>query len=201
MVDGRLSRASGRDGGSDWANAAIAKTRAEIAAAHASQRAVLAARLASILVACAQDDEADATLAEARREAARGRDLEAGQFAAEGGDFQQGRTRMRTWVEVFAASGLRREEGRAIIRYAELVAANAARAGDESAPQLLGRAQAVLGAAATWRDRLWIRTGFRNFGRRVIDRVMTEGTVARIEAFERARGALLSALSVSAETN
>jgi transcriptional regulator with PAS, ATPase and Fis domain len=128
-------------------------------------------------------------------------DLEAGQLAADGGEFDLARELLRSAIQRFGACALRRGEARAIIRYAELVAANSARAMGESAPSLLGRAQLVLGTAATWRDRLWIRTGFRNFGRRVFDRVMTEGTVSRIEAFERARGMLISAAAGASDAN
>ena len=128
-------------------------------------------------------------------------ELEAGLYAADAGELEQGRARVLVAVELFESAGLKRDEARAIIRFAELLSANAPRTGDRSAAVWLGRAQTVLGQAATWRDRLSIRTGFRNFGRRVIDRVMTESAVTRIEAFERARGALLSALSLSAESS
>ena len=208
LIDARLARVQGRG-----APTLRFDPRALEGTAEGEEALDLAAELAIERAAVARDAQewsvASGHLAHARELIERSGsprfaamfELEAGQFAAEAGDFEQGRTRMRTSIDVFASSGLRREEGRAIIRYAELVAANAVRAPEESAPAWLGRAQAVLGTAATWRDRLWIRTGFRNFGRRVIDRVMTEGTVARIEAFERARGALLSALSVSAEAS
>ncbi len=128
-------------------------------------------------------------------------DLEAGQLAADSGEFDQARELLRSSIQRFGSCALRRGEARAIIRYAELVAANSAREMGESAPSLLGRAQLVLGPAATWRDRLWIRTGFRNFGRRVFDRVMTEGTVSRIEAFERARGMLISAAAGASDVH
>ena len=128
-------------------------------------------------------------------------ELEAGQYSADAGDFEQGLRRMRAAVQMLADAGLRRDEGRAMIRYAELVAARPTLAPSESAAAWFGRAQAVLGAAATWRDRLALRTGFRNFGRRVFDRVMSESVLARIDAFERARAGLLSALSLSVETS
>ncbi len=82
-----------------------------------------------------------------------------------------------------------------MIRFAEMLAAHGGGEPGDTAASWLGRAQQVLGTAATWRDRLSIRTGFRSFGRRVFDRVMTEGTVTRIEAFERARGSLVNALT------
>jgi transcriptional regulator with PAS, ATPase and Fis domain len=122
-------------------------------------------------------------------------ELETACYAADTGNPDQARGRFRTAIDRYREAGLRRGEGRAMIRVAEFIATRAARLTDESAAVWLGRAQQVLGTAATWRDRLAIRTGFRAFGRRVFDRVMTEGTVTRIEAFERARGSLVNALS------
>ena len=122
-------------------------------------------------------------------------EVEAGCYAADAGDPDHARERFRAAIDRFREAGLRRGEGRAMIRFAEFIATRAERLADESAAVWLGRAQQVLGPAATWRDRLAIRTGFRAFGRRVFDRVMTEGTVTRIEAFERARGSLVNALA------
>jgi transcriptional regulator with PAS, ATPase and Fis domain len=122
-------------------------------------------------------------------------ELETACYAADTGNPEQARGRFRSAIERFHHAGLRRDEGRAMIRFAEFIATRAARLADESAAVWLGKAQQVLGAAATWRDRLAIRTGFRAFGRRVFDRVMTEDTVTRIEAFERARGSLVNALT------
>jgi transcriptional regulator with PAS, ATPase and Fis domain len=122
-------------------------------------------------------------------------ELEAACYAADAGDPGHARERFRAAIERYHEAGLRRREGRAMIRFAELIATRVERLVDESAAVWLGRAQQVLGASATWRDRLAIRTGFRAVGRRVFDRVMTEGTVTRIEAFERARGSLVNALA------
>jgi transcriptional regulator with PAS, ATPase and Fis domain len=122
-------------------------------------------------------------------------EVESACYAADAGDGEQARARFRTAIERLHEAGLRRGEGRAMIRFAEFIATRTERIGDESAAVWLGRSQQVLGTAATWRDRLAIRTGFRAFGRRVFDRVMTEETVNRIEAFERARGSLVNALS------
>ena len=122
-------------------------------------------------------------------------ELEAASFAAAAGDVEHARERFRTAIEHFRAAGLRRDEGRAMIRYAELLAGHGGTEPGDTAASWLGRAHQVLGRAATWRDRLAIRTGFRAFGRRVFDRIMTESTVRRIEAFERARGALVNALA------
>jgi transcriptional regulator with PAS, ATPase and Fis domain len=122
-------------------------------------------------------------------------ELEAACYAAQSGELGQASERFRSAIDRFHEAGLRRGEGRAMIRFAEVIATSNGRVIDESAAIWLGRAQQVLDTAATWRDRLAIRTGFRAFGRRVFDRVMTESTVARIESFERARGSLVNALA------
>jgi transcriptional regulator with PAS, ATPase and Fis domain len=122
-------------------------------------------------------------------------ELEAASFATIANDLEHARSRFRGAIERFKEAGLKRDEGRAMIRFAEMLAAHGGGEPGDTAASWLGRAQQVLGTAATWRDRLSIRTGFRSFGRRVFDRVMTEGTVTRIEAFERARGSLVNALT------
>jgi transcriptional regulator with PAS, ATPase and Fis domain len=122
-------------------------------------------------------------------------ELEAASFATVANDLEHARSRFRGAIERFKEAGLKRDEGRAMIRFAEMLAAHGGGEPGDTAASWLGRAQQVLGTAATWRDRLSIRTGFRSFGRRVFDRVMTEGTVTRIEAFERARGSLVNALT------
>jgi transcriptional regulator with PAS, ATPase and Fis domain len=127
-------------------------------------------------------------------------EVEAGLYVAEMGDVASAYGRVRGAIEVLGDAGLRRDQGRTMIRLAEMMATHTFDDARESAALWLGRAQAALGPAATWRDRSSIRTGFRAHGRRLFDRVMTEGTATRIEAFERARGALLSALSLSVES-
>jgi|GEM_PF-88301 len=122
-------------------------------------------------------------------------EIETAAYAQAADDTDQAAERFRSAIGRLGAAGLRRDEGRAMIRFAELIALHPERVRGESAASWLGRAQQALGAAATWRDRLAIRTGFRSFGRRVFDRVMTEGTITRIEAFERARGSLVNALA------
>ena len=127
-------------------------------------------------------------------------ELEAGLYTADVGERAIGSVRMRGAIDALGIAGLVRDEGRAMIRLAEALTANPIDDERESAARWLGRAQTVLAGAATWRDRSSIRTGFRAHGRRLFDRVMTEGTASRIEAFERARGALLSAISLSVES-
>ena len=108
------------------------------------------------------------------------------------------RRRVRRAVELFAEHGLARHEGRALLELAALIARHPEQMRGDSASTTLGRAQTVLGSRATWRDRLTIQNGFRDGGRRVIDRALTDGTVSRIEAFERARGNLLSTVAAAA---
>jgi transcriptional regulator with PAS, ATPase and Fis domain len=115
-------------------------------------------------------------------------------------DLGAGERRLRRAVELFAENGLARDEGRALLELATLIARHPGRMRGESASAAFGRAQTVLGGRATWRDRLAIQNGFRDGGRRVIDRALTDGTVSRIEAFERARGNLLSTVATAAES-
>jgi len=117
-------------------------------------------------------------------------ELEAAAYAAATGDLEQARARFRAAIGRFHEAGLRRDEGRAMISFAELLAAHGGGQAGDTTASWLGRAQLVLGASATWRDRLSIRTGFRSFGRRVFDRVMTD-----TEAYEKARGTLVNALT------
>ncbi len=126
-------------------------------------------------------------------------EAEIGLYSAEVDDPAAAYVRIRHAIEVLSTAGLKRDEGRSMIRLAEMMAAKRVESEHDSAPLWLGRAKAALGDAATWRDRSSIRTGFRAHGRRLFDRVMSEETAARIEGFERARGALLSAISVSVE--
>jgi transcriptional regulator with PAS, ATPase and Fis domain len=126
-------------------------------------------------------------------------EVEVGLYAAEVDDPGAGYARIRHAIEVLGSSGTKRDCGRAMIRLAEMMSTKHVESEHDSAALWLGRALTVLGPAATWRDRSSIRTGFRAHGRRIFDRVMTEGTASRIEAFERARGALLSAISISVE--
>ncbi len=134
-------------------------------------------------------------------------DVEIGLYTAEVDDPRAGYVRIRNAIALLGASGLKRDEGRAMIRLAEMMTAKRLDSGEgagagtaeETAAHWLGRAKAVLGEAATWRDRSAIGTGFRAQGRRLVDRVMTEETAASIEGFERARGALLSGISVAVE--
>jgi len=126
-------------------------------------------------------------------------EVEVGLYAAEVDDPGAAYARIRQAIVVLGSTGTKRDEGRAMIRLAEMMANKHVESEHDSAALWLGRALSALGPAATWRDRSAIRTGFRAHGRRILDRVMTEGTASRIEGFERARGALLGAISISVE--
>ena len=80
-------------------------------------------------------------------------------------------------------------------RFAEMLVAQAA--ATPAAPPPRGSAAPSKSSAARPRGAIGSRSaaGSRAFGRRVFDRVMTEGTDTRIEAFERARGSLVNSLS------
>jgi transcriptional regulator with PAS, ATPase and Fis domain len=122
-------------------------------------------------------------------------ELEAATFAAVTGDQEQALTRFRAAADRVRDAGLRRDAGRAMIRFADMLVAHGGSNTSGTAASWLGRAEQALGPAATWRDRLAIRSGLRRVGRRGLDRAMTDGTSSRIEVFERARGVLVNSLS------
>jgi transcriptional regulator with GAF, ATPase, and Fis domain len=126
-------------------------------------------------------------------------EVEIGLYSAEVDEPGAAYDRIQQAIELLGEAGLKRDAARSMIRLAEMVSAKRLESARDSAPLWLGRAKAALGDAATWRDRSSIRSGFRALGRRVFDRVLTEETSSRIEGFERARGILLSAISVSVE--
>ncbi|HEX7665674.1 MAG TPA: hypothetical protein VF407_14205, partial [Polyangiaceae bacterium] len=94
-------------------------------------------------------------------------------------------------VELFEREGLVRDAGRAMIAWAEKLAA----ANDDRAASWLARAQTALGKTATWRDRIQLYRGFIARGRRIVDRAMTDPAAARVEAFERARGVAIASVA------
>lgn len=118
-------------------------------------------------------------------------DLELGLQAVRSGEVEEGRRRVYRAAAALGELGLVRDHARSLLRLAEI----ARGVPDDAAPAALARAQAVLGARATWRDRLALFNGFQSYGRRIFDKALADGAAARIEAFERARGALLSALA------
>jgi transcriptional regulator with PAS, ATPase and Fis domain len=126
-------------------------------------------------------------------------EIEIGLYSAEVDDAGAGYTRIRNAIDVLAQTGAKRDEGRAMIRLADMMSSKRVGPAHESAALWLGRALAALGPAATWRDRSAVRAGLRVHGRRIVDRVMPDGIAARIDQFERVRGALLSARSISSE--
>src|ERR1019366_5359153 len=70
-----VHRPAGAEAGAPrWAERWIHDLQASLPEAPKNERAASAARLAAMLLACARDEEADAVLMSARREAARSRD-------------------------------------------------------------------------------------------------------------------------------
>ncbi|HEX8789793.1 MAG TPA: sigma 54-interacting transcriptional regulator, partial [Polyangiaceae bacterium] len=193
IVASRRARASGAPSPApppDPDDALDPDERIELAVELALERAVVAREAGDMRVAHAELGRAhEAMEVSGSKRLTAAFELEAAGFAAATGDVAHARSRFQAAIQILAEAGLRRDEGRAMIRFAEMLAASGSE-GEDSAAVWLGRAQQVLGAAATWRDRLAIRAGFRNFGRRVFDRVMTD-----TEAFEKARGALVNALT------
>ncbi len=82
----------------------------------------------------------------------------------------------------------RRIEGRLLITYALEIAPELE---DEAHPALwLGRAQSCIAEFATFRDRAALRSGFRQYGRRLPDSALASGVAARVDALEGAAAAL-----------
>ncbi|MCU0663969.1 MAG: sigma 54-interacting transcriptional regulator [Myxococcota bacterium] len=103
----------------------------------------------------------------------------------------------RSWREamaIFERVGSRREQGRALLRYATSVSTHMAPETVPSPAALIGRAQAILGDAATWRDLSAMRRGYRHLGRRLHDQAAGEEVTGRIDAFEIESSHLRSAI-------
>ncbi|MGH7284996.1 MAG: hypothetical protein ACRELY_26005, partial [Polyangiaceae bacterium] len=94
-------------------------------------------------------------------------------------------------IGVLEQGGVIREAGRAMIAWASELALR----GEQESTSWLARAQTLLGKSATWRDRIQLHRGFVARGRRIVDRAMNDPAAARVEAFERARGAAISAIA------
>jgi sigma-54 dependent transcriptional regulator, acetoin dehydrogenase operon transcriptional activator AcoR len=92
---------------------------------------------------------------------------------------------------------LRRDEGRTLLRYGEAIAPVLT---DEERPAVwFGRAQAVLGSSATYRDRAALRAGFRHHGRRLPDHAIAENIAARVDKLERACASLRGTVASSVD--
>jgi DNA-binding NtrC family response regulator len=126
-------------------------------------------------------------------------EIEIGLYTFEVDDPAAAAERVQHGVFLLRDAGLQRDAGRAMIRLAEMIVAKGVESEDDPAAAWLAQAQAALGGFATWRDRSKVRGGFRARGRRLFDRAITEETSTQIEGFERARGALLSAIAGSVE--
>lgn len=99
-------------------------------------------------------------------------------------------------IAEFRQLSLKRDEGRALSRYALAIAPHAAPGTDDVPATWLGRAQTVLGEAATWRDLASTRSGFRTHGRRMQDRAIGGGLATRIDLLEQAIGQMRNAISI-----
>jgi transcriptional regulator with PAS, ATPase and Fis domain len=117
--------------------------------------------------------------------------LEQGWTALASDDIEAARAKICGAIDELEGAGMIRDAGRAMIAWAEALAAR----GDAASASWLARAQTLLGKTATWRDRIQLHRGFIARGRRIIDRVMCDPAASRVEAFERARGAAVSAIA------
>jgi transcriptional regulator with PAS, ATPase and Fis domain len=117
--------------------------------------------------------------------------LEQGWAALAVNDLEAAREKISGAIDDLEKSGMIREAGRAMITWAEALAIR----DDATSASWLARAQTLLGKTATWRDRIQLHRGFIARGRRIIDRVMSDPAASRVEAFERARGAAVSAIA------
>ncbi|MEO8875675.1 MAG: sigma 54-interacting transcriptional regulator [Polyangiaceae bacterium] len=122
-------------------------------------------------------------------------DLEAGWTALGSDDLEGARTKITGAITALEEAGIVRDAGRAMIAWAEALAVRS----DATSASWLARAQTLLGKTATWRDRIQLHRGFIARGRRIIDRVMSDPAASRVEAFERARGAAVSAIANAVE--
>jgi transcriptional regulator with PAS, ATPase and Fis domain len=118
-------------------------------------------------------------------------DLEQGWASLAKDEIEAARAKISGAIDDLEKSGMIRDAGRAMIAWAEALAAR----GDTTSASWLARAQTLLGKTATWRDRIQLHRGFIARGRRIIDRAMNDPAAARVEAFERARGAAVSAIA------
>jgi len=122
-------------------------------------------------------------------------DLEMGWTALGSDDLEVARAKITGAIAALEEAGVVREAGRAMIAWAEALAAR----NDATSASWLARAQTLLGKTATWRDRIQLHRGFIARGRRIIDRAMNDPAASRVEAFERARGAAVSAIANAVE--
>ena len=118
-------------------------------------------------------------------------DLERAWAALAQGADDRAREVMPNAIDALEKGGMIREAGRAMITWAGELSTR----GEPDSTTWLARAQTLLGKSATWRDRIQLHRGFVARGRRIVDRAMNDPAAARVEAFERARGAAISAIA------
>jgi hypothetical protein len=210
IVEARLARTEGR-AAPPWTPDDPDATQEELL--DPGERIDLGAELTierAIVARLARDWTAASALLERARELASGTssprlialtEIEVALYTAEVGDPAAAAVGVRRAVDILQLEGLRRDAARAMIRLAELLTAKKLETENESAAFWLGRAKAVLGDEATWRDRTSIMGGFRPAGRPVpFDRAISqEAAASRVEAFDRARSALVAAIASSVD--
>ncbi|MCB9587167.1 MAG: sigma 54-interacting transcriptional regulator [Polyangiaceae bacterium] len=104
------------------------------------------------------------------------------------GELPRARAVLLEALELSRKLKFRRIEGRLLVLYALEIAPHL---DDEAHPALwLGRAQSCMAEFATFRDRAALRSGFRQFGRRLPDSALASGVAARVDALEGAAAAL-----------
>jgi transcriptional regulator with PAS, ATPase and Fis domain len=130
------------------------------------------------------------TVSAARVDAARA------ELALSTGDPVTAGVALRAAISMFAELGYPREEGRALLRYAEAIAPHVS---GEAPAAWLGRARSALGTCATFRDRAALRSGFRVHGRRLPDAVLVESVAARVDVLEQASASLRSAIATASD--
>ena len=125
--------------------------------------------------------------------------LEQGETSIVQQDWEQARARFLRAIAELRALGLSRDEGRALNRYALAIAPHAPPGTDDAPAAWLGRAQSVLGEAATWRDVASTRSGFRTHGRRMQDRAIGGSLASRVDQLDQAVAQMRNAVSVAVD--
>jgi len=125
--------------------------------------------------------------------------LEQGETSILQQDWDQARARFLRAIAEFRTLGLSRDEGRALSRYALAIAPHAPPGTDDVPAAWLGRAQSVLGEAATWRDVASTRSGFRTHGRRMQDRAIGGDLASRVDQLDQAVAQMRNAVSVAVD--
>jgi DNA-binding NtrC family response regulator len=158
----------------------------------------LALQRRDLRVAAARLGEAGEWVSDERSRAAGLVGVARAELASASQDEALARVHLLAATRAFAALGHRRDEGRALLRLAEIIGASAPGRTEEQAAGWFGRAQSTLGALATHRDRARLREGFRLHGRRLPDAALSLALVRSLDGAERAAAALLDGLGARA---